>query len=389
MPKRRRPPADTPTPPAAGLYAPALKTGVQATTTRVQEMHHAIAGKTFDTLQKVPGLALPTRAVQGAHDAIANGVYAAVRHGAAALLSLAGQAEQRISDPARMPKGKELAIRSALNGVFGDALQAQGSALAVTMGFHSADAPLPLTRAALAGLGERVCVFVHGLACDERSWFRSGSESYGSLLAADLGITPIYLRYNTGLPVADNGQQFAALLQQFVRLAPRRLRELVLVGHSMGGLVARDACERAAVDASPWLDRVTMVVCIGSPHQGSPIEQVGRLAAGTLDLFKVTQPLARVANARSQGIKDLRHGRRGQANVVPLRFIAGSLADEADGLVATAVGKLLGDGLVTRHSASDDGLGGDVERVELEGIGHMTLLSHPRVYAELRAWLER
>ncbi|HJV94848.1 MAG TPA: hypothetical protein VJ608_02375, partial [Albitalea sp.] len=76
MPKRRRPPADTPTPPAAGLYAPALKTGVQATTTRVQEMHHAIAGKTFDTLQKVPGLALPTRAVQGAHDAIANGVYA-------------------------------------------------------------------------------------------------------------------------------------------------------------------------------------------------------------------------------------------------------------------------------------------------------------------------
>jgi pimeloyl-ACP methyl ester carboxylesterase len=389
MPKRRRPPAGSPKPPAAGLYAPALKTGVQATTTRVQEMHHAIAGKTFDALQKVPGLALPARAVQGAHDAITNGVYAAVRHGTGALLSLAGQAEQRVTDPERAPKGKELAVRSALNGVFGDALHAHGSALAVTMGFHTADAPLPLTRAALAGVGERVCVFIHGLACDERSWFRSGEDgaSYGSLLNSELGITPIYLRYNTGLPVADNGQQFAALLQQFVRAAPRHLRELVLVGHSMGGLVAREACERAAAEGLPWLSRVTMVVCIASPHQGSPVERAGRLAAGALGLFKVTQPLARVADARSQGIKDLRHGRRGKANVVPLRFIAGSLADPSDGPVATAVGKLLGDGLVTRHSASDDGLSGDVERVELDGIGHMTLLNHPRVYAKLRDWL--
>ncbi len=364
-------------------------------------MHHAIAGKTFDALQKVPGLALPARAVQGAHDAITNGVYAAVRHGAGALLSLAGQAERLVADPARAPKGKELTVRSAVNGVFGDALHAQGSALAMTMGFHTADSPLPLTTDALAGLGECVCVFVHGLACDERSWFRSSdtaageATSYGTLLAGELGVTSLYLRYNTGLAVADNGQQFAAELEQLVRAAPRRLRELVLIGHSMGGLVARDACERAAADGLSWLGRVKLVICIGSPHQGSPLERAGRLAASALGVSKVTQPLERVANARSQGIKDLRHGRRGKngaapvpgASAVPLRFIAGSLADASDGVVASMVGNLLGDGLVTRRSASDDGLAGDVERVELPGIGHMTLLNHPRVYAQIRAWL--
>ena len=71
-------------------YAPALNSGFQATAERVQEMHQAIAGKTFDTLLHVPGLSMPTRIVQGVHDAISQGVYAAVRHGGGAALASAG-----------------------------------------------------------------------------------------------------------------------------------------------------------------------------------------------------------------------------------------------------------------------------------------------------------
>jgi len=48
---------------------------------------------------------------------------------------------------------------------------------------------------------------------------------------------------------------------------------------------------------------------------------------------------------------------------------------------------VLGDGLVTTTSASDAGLTGDVQRVELAGLGHMALLNHPRVYALIHDWL--
>ena len=100
MTKRRKPepptsPASPAVKPAPASYAPALNAGIQATTARVQEMHNAISGKTFDALLLLPGLSVPTRLVQGAHDAITTGVYAAVRHGTSALLALAGDADRR------------------------------------------------------------------------------------------------------------------------------------------------------------------------------------------------------------------------------------------------------------------------------------------------------
>ena len=102
-----------------------------------------------------------------------------------------------------------------------------------------------------------------------------------------------------------------------------------------------------------------------------------------------------MANARSQGIKDLRHGRgrkgRRDTAAAPaalgLRFITALLGDESDSMMGSLVGKAFGDGLVLPHSAADDGLVGDVQRVELAGLGHMALLNHPRVYAQLRIWL--
>jgi hypothetical protein len=62
-----------------------------------------------------------------------------------------------------------------------------------------------------------------------------------------------------------------------------------------------------------------------------------------------------------------------------------TLGDEAD--APSLFGRMFGDGLVMPGSAADAGLGGDVERVELAGLGHMGLLNHPRVYAVLRRWL--
>ena len=372
-------------------------------------MHHAISAKTFDTLQYVPGLAVPSAIVRAVHDAISHGVYAAVRHGSTVALGVAGIGERLASDPAQPVAGRNLALRSAINGVFGDALVRSGSALAVNMGFHAGGAALPLTRAALAGLQPRLVVFIHGLACDEQSWLQAdrawaASEwaavlpageriHYGALLDHEFGTRSIYLRYNSGRSVDDNATEFSKLLDTLVDLAPATLRDVVIVGHSMGGLVARAACDLARVQRLGWRQRMRLLICLGTPHQGARLEQLGHLTSAALDVSNVTQPLARIANARSQGIKDLRHGRAGTGpaeNVaadIPLRLIVGGLADASSNVVGQAFGRLLGDGLVSRHSAADDGLAGDVQRVELAGLGHMALLNHPRVYAALRGWL--
>ncbi len=418
MVKRRKPSDEAAAPAqavdpasAAGGYAPTLNAGFQATTSRVQEMHQAISGKTFDSLGLVPGLSVPTRIVQSVHDAITQGVYAAVRHGGSAALSIARGAERLASDPNHIPGKKERALRSALNGAVGDALAASGSALAVQMSLQDRNGALPLTRAALTSLRPRVCVFLHGLGCDEQSWRlrtdawatspwadalpQGETIQYGALLEREPGIEPdisaLWLRYNSGLAIDHNAQRLAELLDRVAQTAPQ-VDDWLLIGHSMGGLVARRAQALAGEQGLAWARKVPMIVCLGSPHQGAPLAKFGQITTAALAVSEVTRPLARIANARSRGIKDLRHGLKGAAagaggvDTPALRLVFATLGDEAGGGIGKWVGSLLGDGLVRGGSAADDGLVGDVQRVELAGLGHMSLLNHPRVYAVIRAW---
>lgn len=418
--KRRKPPDEAAAPVQAvdppladgSGYAPALNAGFQATTARVQEMHQAISGKTFDSLGLVPGLSVPTRIVQSVHDAITQGMYAAVRHGGSAALSIAGGAERLASDPNRIPGKKERVLRSALNGAVGDALAASGSALAVQMGLQDRNGALPLTRVALTALRPRVCVFLHGLGCDEQSWrLRTDAWAtspwaealppgetiqYGALLEREPGIEPdisaLWLRYNSGLAIDHNAQQLAELLDRLAQMAPQ-VDDWLLIGHSMGGLVARRAQALAAEQGLAWARKVPMIVCLGSPHQGAPLAKFGQITTAALAVSAVTRPLARIANARSRGIKDLRHGLKGAAakaggvDTPALRLVFATLGDAAGGGIGKWVGSLLGDGLVRGGSAADDGFVGDVQRVELAGLGHMSLLNHPRVYAVIRDWI--
>jgi pimeloyl-ACP methyl ester carboxylesterase len=87
-----------------------------------------------------------------------------------------------------------------------------------------------------------------------------------------------------------------------------QLGELVIIGHSMGGLVARSACHYAAAARHKWLRHLDKLLFLGTPHQGAPLERGGNAVDMLLGISPYTAPLARLGKVRSAGITDLRYG---------------------------------------------------------------------------------
>src|SRR6201999_2958937 len=116
--------------------------------------------------------------------------------------------------------------------------------------------------------------------------------------------TPVYVTYNSGLHISDNGQKLDELLNEIVDGWTVQPEELVLVGDSMVGLVARSACHYGTA----WTGYLSNVFCLGSPHLGAPLEQFANVAGWALNKLPETRPTARIVNGRSAGIKDLRYG---------------------------------------------------------------------------------
>ena len=312
-----------------------------------------------------------------------------------------------------MSRGVDTAL-AILNGLVGDHLARTGNGLALSMELVHAGKPLPVTReplrAAHPNATDRVVLLVHGSMGTEANWSFPDGSDYGSMLARDLGFTPLYLRYNTGRAIADSGAELDALLQQLVSAYPVPLRELVPLCFSMGGLVLRAASHQASLQGHTWLKKVERAVYIGTPHRGSPVERAGRVVARTLRAIPdpYTQLLGQLGDLRSAGIRDLgdadlRHEDRARkaglwlrdpAHPVPLLadmqhfLIAGSLS--ADPRLAM----LFGDAMVPVPSATADGCFDASQPLPpshvhlIHGVAHPMLTHHPEVYAQLRRWLE-
>jgi pimeloyl-ACP methyl ester carboxylesterase len=209
---------------------------------------------------------------------------------------------------------------SILNGAVGDYLRDRQNGLAIDMAFHHHNRPLPLTgthlRRAYPHLTSNICILVHGLGCNEDIWmFRDSrypdrSTDYGTLFHAELGYTPLYVRYNSGLSIAENGKDLVVLLNTLLANYPAPINEIVLIGHSMGGLVIRSACHYGAQQQSGWAQFVKHVFYLGAPHEGADLEKLGHVVTNVL--YAVPNPITRlignVLALRSRGVKDLRLG---------------------------------------------------------------------------------
>jgi pimeloyl-ACP methyl ester carboxylesterase len=316
------------------------------------------------------------------HDGISGAVYASLA-GAAALAGHAAAATVRDRPLSTTPRGA--AALAVLNGLRGDALEREGSELAMPMSLRVHGDRTP-----------RIAVFVHGLFETELAWGYGGGRRYGDRLAEEHGFTPVYVRYNTGRHISENGRSLAESLDELFAGWPVPVEQIALIGHSMGGLVARSACHVGG----DWTRHVTHVVSLGSPHTGAPLESAVHYAAAALGAVPETQPFSAFLRRRSAGIRDLRSGslvdedwqdrdpdalRAAACREVPLLdgarhcFVAATVTRDAHHPVA----RLLGDWLVLEASASHRAQ----EALHVGGAHHLALLNHPAVYERLSEWL--
>ena len=367
----------------AGRLAVEATRGVTAL---VEAMHATIAGGPAIIGQPLAG---PARAATGLIYGTVRGITALVGVGIdralAQLAPLLGSS---------VPGSEREAVLAALNGVLGDYLLETSNPLAIEMTLRRDGEP-----------GSKLLVLVHGSSMSDRQWLQAGHD-HGAALARELGYTPIYVHYNSGLHVSTNGRALADQLERLVATWPVAIDELVLLGHSMGGLVARSACHAGTDHA--WRSHLRALIALGTPHHGAPLERGGNWIELLLGISRYSAPLVRLAMIRSAGVTDLRYGNvldeHWQArdrfehradDRTPLPLPTGVRCYAIAGSLSPAAGaRVRGDGLVPVTSA----LGiharpeltlafPEAHRAVAYGTGHIQLLGSLAVYDMLRNWL--
>ena len=309
------------------------------------------------------------------------------------------------------------AVLAALNGVMGDRLAASHNPLATPMSLRWKGEALhwqALPPGMAKGVSGKVLRLVHGLCMNDLQWQAGpGTEQvdFGAALAARLGYTPVYLRYNTGQHTSDNGLALALQLEQLARHWPVPLQEITVLAHSMGGLVTRSAVAQARLQALQWPAHLQNIVFLGTPHHGAPLERAGHWVDQLLGTTPFSAPFARLAQLRSAGITDLRYGhvlaadwqgrdrfRRTPDSRVPVPLPDGvacyTVAATTAGQRSLLADRLVGDGLVPLRSA----LGQHDEAARTLAFAkpaqwiayrthHMALLHSPAVAQQVEHWL--
>jgi pimeloyl-ACP methyl ester carboxylesterase len=330
------------------------------TSRRIEEIHQAIKSRSF-------GAAGPAGTIPEAiHDGIADRVYWTVRKlgPASVRMSALTLASMRHPDARRITHGPNgRAAVGALNGLFGETLAKRRNALAIRTAVRVDSCDVQATPEALAaafpGATPRAAFFIHGFGETEDSWrwyaknhWDDPELNYGVLLQRELAYTPVYVRYNSGKPIEQNARELSDLLERVVSGWPGEMRELAIVGHSFGAVVAGEAVRYGYGSGARWIEKVSHLFVLGEPTGAAKAELVTQATERVLSRLPETQPLADLLDTRSSGLKDLA---------------------EAD---AEALAELPAAGL---------------QRVQLPADGakfnHFRLLNHPEIYRQLKAEL--
>ena len=372
----------------------------------VESMHHNIA--------RAPSvLGPPVREPMGG---ISGLVYRSVRGAieltGAGIDSLLAWLSPLIGDAGPTPG--QAAVIAVLNGVVGDHLVATGNPLAIPMRLRHQGQDLQIEAESFSAIipkpSARLVVLVHGLCLSDQNWNRNGHD-HGVALERDLGYTPMYLHYNTGLHISDNGRDFAEMLEALVAKWPAPVEELAIIGHSMGGLVSRSAYHYGSAAGHDWTRRLKKLIFLGAPHHGAPLERGGQWFNLALGKLPYTVALSQLGRIRSAGITDLRHGSLLESDwegrdrfehvgdtrepvPLPEGVECFSIAATTGKQVGDFHDRVLGDGIVPLNSAL--GVHKDPkftlsfpagrQLVSYE-TNHIELLDRQEVYQQIKVWL--
>lgn len=317
------------------------------------------------------------------------------------------------SDPSG--NSRKEAFLAVLNGVMGDRLAVDNSPFAGSMTLrYQGEALNQQSLQQMPGAANKLVLLIHGLCMSDMQQHALRNEhpvEHGETLASELGYEPIYVRYNSGLHVSQNGSELSAQLEQLVHCWPEAIEELSVVAYSMGGLIIRSALHQARQQGLNWPDRIRNIVFLGTPHHGAPLERIGNWLDVILDSTPYTKPFTALGQLRSAGITDLRYGnvlhedwqghnrfhrKPDDRQILPLPesvncyAVAATKADKRS-LLAD---RLIGDGIVPLHSA----LGQHDEAARMlafaessqriaYGTSHLELLSSPGVSKQIVHWL--
>lgn len=393
-------------------------TTLDEVTTTARDMHAAIAGRLFGFAGR------PGAAIKVAHDGIAALAYGGTRLGVRYLPRALGLVAGALQDPSAesvhdRPGGR--LTFGAIGGFVGDRMADESAAVAPQMRLRVGSGPLRRVpanvahdaQAATAPVTGRLVVFVHGLCETDLCWsfaaervWGDRTATYGSKLHADDGWTPLYLNFNTGLHISVNGLEFAEQLEQLVAEWPVPVTELAIVGHSLGGLVARSAANQGAELGHDWVRTLRHIIGLGTPHLGAPLERFANWGTRTLGRLPETRPLADLINQRSVGIKDLRHGALVEAdwldfdpddatdNCTPAVLVPGVEYSMVSATLSRRTEGLLAMDLLVQHGSAH-GIGKvrsipfEPDRAHTIGGGkhHFDLLADATVYDKIRTWL--
>jgi triacylglycerol lipase len=401
-----------PTDPArtTDVAALALDYGERLIVGTVRDVHQAISKRAFGATRAVGG-----RVPESFHDAVITSLYGAIsgvlRVSSGSIRALAKRGIGRPVESSRIGRG----VVATVNGLIGDELRMVDDPQAIVMAVRKDGGDIPVSPwpigESFRDASSHIVLFLHGLCESDESWNlgdRSTTSTYAQRIKDDTDGTPVFVRYNTGLRVSENGKHLDWLIRQLVASWPTDVTRITLVGHSMGGLVVRAATNHATASGQTWQHLVRDVICLGTPHTGAALEKVAHMGSRVLHFFPESRPFSAILNSRSGGILDLRHGYitreewEGQ-DLTQLwgldRIAAAPLPHAEYHFVIATLGatkrhpfsRILGDLLVHFSSAAGIGRSGavvDGARLEyLPSTHHFALLNHPRVADWLVQWL--
>lgn len=296
-----------------------------------------------------------------------------------------------------VPSRKKDVFLSIINGVYGDRLLLTENELALGMQFfHQNQAIDSQLSSNLKSPSTKIMLFIHGLCMSHHCW-EKGGENLSSKMAETLGYTPVYLDYNTGRCIADNGLELAIQLEKLVDIWPVNVINITIVGHSMGGLVARSASYYGGKNNCCWQHINKTLVSIGTPHAGAPLEKVASALENLMQLSPYAIPFVRLTKIRSQGIENLRYGEITTSDIfvpLPIDVEYFALAATLNKQQKFTTEKFIGDGLVTPDSAFGQGqdssstllIPAENKRLIYE-LGHNEMLTDAGVFKQLETWL--